>query len=529
MIFQDHSHSYICRFRLTINARATIAMPSIHVQDFIFQKSQGRDGERRMAIGRQLRVPVPSTKLEKALLGVAGNEIFRGTIAASPDSKTSTHRYQETIALNHDSHGDGFDTDAESFDDTLTVSSAADEKGRGQCSETERIASHTPPPSRYRDAFLDQQGSHRAERILRPIQAEDPPKGEDDGDSHENSGQEEDMAVVRPIQYDAYEATEKSCYTITGQRYSQDKGTPVRTLSPFGASSQKRVKPNIPEPIYATDCVKDTPLVPHPTNSEHLNFPSGWPQPLHSKNAQHHSISQDMEALQSISAHQKAFQDAKILSDSHGISTTEPGVTGDSNFLTKPAQRHASIEKTTGVSSETLSRVSVYREDLETSSEEAPPMTTKISSQARKSAFDLDYSPDQLSGMTFQQLLNEPFESNSKLLDGNIPPRIVEGSLCEKLDHAYDMEASGARKSRRQSFFSSLTIEQCEECGDLMLDKLSNIIAKYKDVRQQRRTIANAFEEQIAKREEHLRSKKTGLEKDLGRLKRAGKEVVKGS
>lgn len=72
-----------------------------------------------------------------------------------------------------------------------------------------------------------------------------------------------------------------------------------------------------------------------------------------------------------------------------------------------------------------------------------------------------------------------------------------------------------------------MTIDQYEECGDLLLDSFKTVMDRLKQARQQKRKAAKAMEEQIARREEWVRRKRGVIEQDLGRLKTSGSVVVK--
>ena len=81
---------------------------------------------------------------------------------------------------------------------------------------------------------------------------------------------------------------------------------------------------------------------------------------------------------------------------------------------------------------------------------------------------------------------------------------------------------------QRQGIFSSLTIEQYEEAGDLLLEKFANVIGRYKEARKSKRMVAKEFEKEVAQREELVRTKTTAVERDLTGLKHAGRKVVQG-
>ena len=144
----------------------------------------------------------------------------------------------------------------------------------------------------------------------------------------------------------------------------------------------------------------------------------------------------------------------------------------------------------------------------------------------RKRSRDLDYSANQLAEMDYQQLHNESFDhvpghiAYHGLPDPSLP-------LPERLHNIYPDKTHKDKAARAKAFFASLTIEQYEECGDLLLDGFRDVMDRLRQTRQQKRKAARAMEEQIAKREEWVRKKRGICELELGRLRSAGTAVVK--
>ena len=149
--------------------------------------------------------------------------------------------------------------------------------------------------------------------------------------------------------------------------------------------------------------------------------------------------------------------------------------------------------------------------------------------KGRKRSRDLDYSIHQLSDMDYQKLKEESFDyipnasntiSQRDLPDPNLP-------LSDRLHKVFNDKSQKDKVVRARGFFTSLSIEQYEECGDLLLESFQNVMGKLKEARQQKRKAAQAMEEQIAKREEWVRKKRGVCELELVRLKSAGAAVVK--
>ena len=158
------------------------------------------------------------------------------------------------------------------------------------------------------------------------------------------------------------------------------------------------------------------------------------------------------------------------------------------------------------------------------------PRASVDAPQTQKRARDLDYSADQISSMTFDQLSNEPFDLASVTARPSLPQDISSGTLNAKMVYIFEkLKDDEAKFIQRRAFFSSLTIEQYEECAKLMIGQFSAIISKLTDARQHRRRVAKEFEEEVAEREGCIRGKTAIVSKNLGRLKRGGEDVVRGA
>lgn len=157
----------------------------------------------------------------------------------------------------------------------------------------------------------------------------------------------------------------------------------------------------------------------------------------------------------------------------------------------------------------------------------AEPLTKKP--ESRKRAMGLDYTPEELSSMPYKLLHGESFDHVPKYGTGIIPQDIVKASLPEKLKYAYELKGREDTEAQRNAVFSSLTIEQYEETGDLIIEQFSDILGRYKDARRAKREAAREFEKEIGQREERVRGKFTAVTQDLARLRRGAEDVVRGS
>ncbi|KAL9015875.1 MAG: hypothetical protein Q9185_006746 [Variospora sp. 1 TL-2023] len=139
----------------------------------------------------------------------------------------------------------------------------------------------------------------------------------------------------------------------------------------------------------------------------------------------------------------------------------------------------------------------------------------------------LDYDMETLSGMTYRQLAEEAFDTSPQEPHPKDPALTDDSPLENKLLHLHSLDGPREQvQSHRQAFFSSLNIDQYEECGDIMAEQFRQIISKFKQARRQKRSLAKEFENEVAAREKVVESRKVAVTKDLDRLKRTGREVL---
>ncbi|KAL8999116.1 MAG: hypothetical protein Q9169_002004 [Polycauliona sp. 2 TL-2023] len=157
-------------------------------------------------------------------------------------------------------------------------------------------------------------------------------------------------------------------------------------------------------------------------------------------------------------------------------------------------------------------------------------LSIRTTAYPKREDIELDYDPETLKRMTFQQLAHESFDTApqpNQLANGNMS---LEGGspLSEKLRYLHALDGSREHvQSQRQAFFFSLPIDQYEECGDLMASHFSQALSKYQEARQHKRGLAREFEAEIATRQERVEKRTVAVAEDLHRLKRAGQDVVR--
>ena len=127
--------------------------------------------------------------------------------------------------------------------------------------------------------------------------------------------------------------------------------------------------------------------------------------------------------------------------------------------------------------------------------------------------------------MSYQQLKDESFDANPGAPEVQIPAALANGSLSDKLDHVFSWHDHDV-ESRREAFFASMTIDQYEECGDLLIEKFAGVMSKFKAARQRKRQEAQNFEEESERRQDVIGKERKRIELDLQVMQQKGRDII---
>jgi hypothetical protein len=150
---------------------------------------------------------------------------------------------------------------------------------------------------------------------------------------------------------------------------------------------------------------------------------------------------------------------------------------------------------------------------------------------SQKRPLGLDYTEEELAQMSYDQLKSESFDHNPKPIPSVLPKELKSEPLGTQLEHLCNLPdiSEEDQFSKQQDFFSSLSIDKYEECGDIILEKFGEILGKFKKARQDKRKIAREFEDEVSQREHLVSLGAEAIDKDMARLRRAGEDVIKGN
>ena len=528
------------------------------VQSFVAQRQQGQPIPSRQILGSQQRVLVPTTKLvnpkQIPSFQRPNPNVPADPPVAGPSIHSSRQYSAEASALQ-----DGFDTDAEGLDDTATMTVGGSSPGRHGDGDDRRQISSRYGPDAANDFISEARVSiqHGQEQPLH-VQGSRQLIHEDSGEEYDERNYEESAEEERDEETDEEELVRDGILqdlnspgfsqylqgetSLTAQAISPPvKASPMARSSPVLRDvvqySRKPANPftskgsstrdSTADPglhLQRTNCqppagaVKRTPAIPDQT-FQGISIEQPW---ITAQIAAQHPL---------VSDHHEPSRQPSVTSQRRPTLQARLGVAQD--IVATNVQPRAHEERPWSVQNVSVGPGgddSSVNWDPNFDRRHDRKSTASINGpQTRKRARDIDYSLDQLSSMNFQQLSNEPFDLASDTALASIPPELSSGTLAAKMDYILErLKDDDTKVAHRRAFFSSLSIEQYEECANLMIRRFSDIISSFTDARRQRRRAAKDFEKETAKREECVRGKITIVDKDLGRLKRGGEEVVRG-
>ncbi|KAF9870106.1 hypothetical protein CkaCkLH20_12465 [Colletotrichum karsti] len=151
-----------------------------------------------------------------------------------------------------------------------------------------------------------------------------------------------------------------------------------------------------------------------------------------------------------------------------------------------------------------------------------PPPARKQRDKTRKRRRDsCDYADDELAEMTYTQLREQPFDDDPAQKSMKTIAPLTGDSLPAKLEHF-----KGQREAEQKQFFMQMTVNDWERSGDWLLEQFGQVAQKLKDARQNKRTMVEQFENEIAKREEAVRLRTESIDKKLSQIKHKGEDML---
>ena len=558
------------------------------VQRFIHQRYQEQPASPRQALGDQLRVAVAPTRLARNNSNPPTSKKTPDTAAIAPPQRQDLRPPGSSNAEH--AHDDAFDTDAEGLDDTTIMSIGDDSRShRSSMQDSSLLPSglievqnhrfnpvHGLRGNEYKQWPIGQRmGQLEAEdaTMENGTESYDESGDEEDDENGEESDQENevecieqqhftnaDEAIMQQVSLDLFQyrqtetaASKQAMFpelaespSMRNMSFRTAPKSSHRTVKPFSSTTHSAggnvasydVDQNQSTQFSSSVKKGETPVllkapkenISRPHQRDQSIPPSGGEQPLPMPQEQtlRGRLGDDLgnsngramvntnssgRKMSPSAAHKKKVavngqtENLDQISHSNDDSWTAASIPNNDHDISLSSQKNEDLDE--------------LNDHRSIASLEGP--------KCLKRSRGIDYSLDELSSMTFSQLQDEAFHHDPKGTELSLPPEIADAPLPQKLDYIMALKDDSSKKEHQQvAFFSSLPIEQYEDCGDLIVQRFADIVSKFKEARQQRRKVAREFEDEVAKREERVRGKMGAVEKDLGRLRRGGEEVVRG-
>ena len=558
------------------------------VQGFIRQRYQDQPASPRQVLGNQLRVAVAPTRLARSNSKPPTSRTIPDTaVVAAPQRQDFQPPGSSDV---EHGHNDAFDTDAEGLDDTTITSIGDDSRSHrssmqgsslGPSGLTE-VQNHRFNPvhglrgNKYEQRPIGQRmDALEAEdaELENGTESEDESGDEEDGGNGERSEEEyeveyvgqqrftdADNAIMRQISLEFSQDRQTETAASEQAMYQELAASPSmpnmffrtapksshRTVKPFtsvnhsagGNVTSSDVDQNWPNHHFSAVKKGETPvflkaskeMISGPHQQDRSTPLTGGEQPLPLPQVQ---------TLQGRLGDDLAITNGRAMvnTNSSGRKMSPPAahkqkvaVNGQPETVDQisPSNDDPWIATSTANDDHDISLSSLKNDDRDELNDHQAIASIEEPKCLKRSR-SVDYSLEELSSMTFSQLHDEAFHHDPKGTEPPLPPEIADAPLPQKLDYIMALKDDNSNKEhQRAAFFSTLPIEQYEDCGDLIVQKFADVVSKFKDARQQRRKVAREFESEVAKREERVRGKMGAVEKDLGRLKRGAEEVVRG-
>jgi hypothetical protein len=133
-----------------------------------------------------------------------------------------------------------------------------------------------------------------------------------------------------------------------------------------------------------------------------------------------------------------------------------------------------------------------------------------------------DYDDKTLSKMSYEELKNESFDTNPRVRLSVLTEEELQKPLVERLEFVqHNLDAS-----EQSEFFRSLPTTEWEDAGDWFLDQFQSIINRTKEARQKKRKLAQGLELEVEKRYEHVSKKQCQVQQAMDKMKAQGEGLV---
>ncbi|KAL4751724.1 hypothetical protein BDW72DRAFT_173235 [Aspergillus terricola var. indicus] len=151
-----------------------------------------------------------------------------------------------------------------------------------------------------------------------------------------------------------------------------------------------------------------------------------------------------------------------------------------------------------------------------------------IKTPLRERHLEPDYPPEILCTKTFSELQAEPFDRTP---NPKASPPAAETQL-QPPEKGKDEDKIAfllrLTEQERGEYFSKLSMDDWEGCGDLLIEEFSKLMSKMKDLRHARRKTAAMFEAEVKRRHTMVEEQSAEISAKFEEMRAGGAEVLRG-
>ncbi|KAK1752078.1 extracellular mutant protein 11-domain-containing protein [Echria macrotheca] len=148
--------------------------------------------------------------------------------------------------------------------------------------------------------------------------------------------------------------------------------------------------------------------------------------------------------------------------------------------------------------------------------------------ESKKRPLSPDYNDAELHAMSYADLRAQAFDYDPQ-----------QAAIREQQQHALALPLGGSLEERlkhyrsrdldeKRQLFASMSIDEWDEAGDWFLAQFSDVMARIRKGRREKRQMVERFEAEVAAREEAVRGKTEGIAKTLADLREEGQTMMEG-
>ncbi|EFR05290.1 hypothetical protein MGYG_08301 [Nannizzia gypsea CBS 118893] len=514
----------------------------MRVSDFVQGSGDSNGTEKRLLLkpvqnSRERQVELARIKPPPALLGglrglgrPSTNREHRDSLSESTEPHGLPNGPPQEIHTTNPNEGPGdiFDTDLEGVDDSTTISVLRDSEvgsiignrypthedtNRPGTAVTQNLAGYKSIAERIKELDSDEEeGAEGRNEHYKIQQEQDEFREQAEEDSRERGSSWEVN--------NAHSTREMLSWQKIEAILREDSSSPNRNVDGGGISHTMPQRPHQP-PIGKDHYQNEAPATSQPPQNNHFEVPKITHRPV----AQRLSTRNRFAARPHFAAPDPYSGHAEELN--HEVEDNLVGQQVQHSVDDQSsAHNRGAFDTATDLSAVDYSDDDGFEEMArheEHVSLHSPHLSTvsAVSSKRPYSNFISDYPPNILETKAYSNLQAESFDYNPTPVQP-LFQHDAQLSLKDKL-----LRMKSLTDDQRRTFFSSVTLSEWEECGDLLVDQFCQMLQKSKEARQTRRKFAAIFEAEIKRRHDAVEAEGNSIKDRLEDMRAGGMGVLR--